>query len=75
MHSLLGDRFIKRFAGEIRRKLKNPTSRTKGQNPDADDQAGNPNKNGPEEMHEDEASDSRETRQDLKENNSEGDNG
>ncbi len=75
MHSLLGDRFIKRFAGEIRRTLKHPTSRTEGQKPDGnDDEVINPNKNGVEEMHEEDAADSRETRQSSNENTSEVDN-
>ncbi|HVN52758.1 MAG TPA: hypothetical protein VMT46_00405 [Anaerolineaceae bacterium] len=31
MHNLLGDRFLKKFAGEIRRRLKYPTIRSEGE--------------------------------------------
>jgi hypothetical protein len=76
MYILLGDRFLKRFTGEILHKLKHPTSITEEQKPDADDdKVVNPNNNAAKEIHEKDTADSRETGQTLKENTSEGDNG
>jgi len=67
MNSLLGDRFLKRFAGEIRRKLKHPTFEEEGQKPDAgDEMVISPENNAADEIRGTETADSQETRQGTK---------
>jgi hypothetical protein len=65
MNSLLGDRFLKRFAGEFRHKLKHPASNTEGQKPDSDDErVPGPNENAAEEDHEKETAGTQKAGQD-----------
>jgi hypothetical protein len=75
MNSLLGDRFLKRFAGEIRHKLKDLTSKTEGQKPDGDGIGARPDNRPAETALGSEVVESEETRQGSRSNGSEGNDG
>ncbi len=65
MQSLLGDRFLKRFAGAIRRKEKHPDLETEEQTLDAGEKnVLSTDKNAAEETHEKGATDGQENRKD-----------